>query len=143
MRRLLIALALSLAACQPAGDKAAVSGGAGASAWSGVAADDMLHFSGTEPFWGGQAVRGSLTWQTPDDQAGTTIAVERFAGRNGMGLSGMLDGVPFELAVSEGECSDGMSDRRYPFIVTVRRGGDTLRGCGWSDARPFAGPARS
>ncbi|MEO6152859.1 MAG: hypothetical protein ABIT09_03705 [Croceibacterium sp.] len=143
MRPIAAALGLMLAACQPAppeAHKAAFPGDAGPGAWAGLSPGDTLRFSGTEPFWGGQAEGGSLTWQTPDDQSGTTIPVTRFAGRNGLGLSGTLAGAAFEMAVSEAPCSDGMSDRRYPFTVTVRRGGETLRGCGWSERHPYSGP---
>jgi len=108
-------------------------GGEATAPWSGVGPAETLHFAGTEPFWGGEAADGRLTWKTPENQAGTRIAVSRFAGRNGMGLSGTLAGEPFEMAVSEASCSDGMSDRAYPFTVTVRTEGKTLRGCGWTD----------
>jgi uncharacterized membrane protein len=137
---LLIAIALAGCHSGSSGDAAKMPGGAGTAPWSAIGPNETLHFTGTEPFWGGEARAGSLTWQTPENQAGTRIAVTRFAGRNGMGLSGTLGGQPFEMAVSEAACSDGMSDRSYPFTVTVEMGGKTLRGCGWTDAHPASGP---
>ncbi|MEO6042111.1 MAG: hypothetical protein ABIP41_09430 [Croceibacterium sp.] len=142
MIRSIVLAALLLGACHPSKGpttQAAVPGGESRTAWSGVGPADVLHFTGTEPFWGGEASGSSLTWKTPEDQAGATIAVTRFAGRNGLGLSGTLGGAPFDMAVSAARCSDGMSGRKYPFTVTVRRGRDTLRGCGWTAAHPVTG----
>lgn len=133
------ALALSLTACQTEAGSSPLPGGDSHDPWAGVGADEALHFVGTEPFWGGEAKAGSLTWETPENQAGETIAVTRFSGRNGLGLSGTLGGAPFELAASEAPCSDGMSDRTYPFTLTVQAKGETLRGCGWSDTKRFTG----
>ena len=47
----------------------------------------------------------------------------RFAGRGGLSYSGTIDGRSFDMAVTPAECSDGMSDRTYPFVVTLRIGG--------------------
>lgn len=137
----MLAVSTLAAACHSEGDPAnsPLPGGASRAAWEGVKNDETLHVTGTEPFWSGKARGGTLTWTTPEDLEGTEIAVTRFAGRGGMGLSGKLDGKGFELAVSEGTCSDGMSDRTYPFTVTVLMGDQTLRGCGWSDSRRYTG----
>ncbi|MDE8650253.1 COG3650 family protein [Novosphingobium album (ex Liu et al. 2023)] len=106
----------------------------------GIAADEALRFTGTEPFWGGQLQGGRLTYTTPGNPAGVEIAIQRFGGRNGMGLSGTLDGKPFDMTVTPGTCNDGMSDRSYPFVATLRVAGETREGCAWSDAHPFSGP---
>ena len=37
-------------------------------------------------------------------------------------------------------CSDGMSDRTYPFTVTLGIGEDKRNGCAWSEQHPFDGP---
>lgn len=111
-------------------DPVAMAGGAG------LGPHEVLHFTGTEPFWSGDVTGGSLTWRTAENQAGTRIPVTRFAGRNGVGFSGALAGQPFVLAASEVPCNDGMSDKRYPLTVTVERGEQTLRGCGWSEGQP-------
>jgi uncharacterized membrane protein len=153
------ALLLALAACQ--GDSAApasqdtaaaapqvpaeVAGAAvpdadSPEAYDGIAPDEILHFTGTEPFWGGEVSRGTLRYSTPEDQDGTEIAVERFAGRGGIAFSGQLDAAPFEMMVTPLECSDGMSDRTYPFTVTLQIGEEVRNGCGWTDKKPFAGP---
>ena len=140
-RRLVpFALSLVLSACH-AGQKSGIIGGERTPLWSGIAASETLHATGTEPFWGAEVGDGTLTWKTAD-HAGTQVPVERFAGRDGLGFSGTLAGAAFALAVSDAKCSDGMSDRRYPFTVTVLHGADTLRGCGWTDRHPFTAPAK-
>lgn len=106
--------------------------------YDGVAASETVRFTGTEPFWGGQVAGSSLVYKTPDNPDGTTITVERFAGRGGMSWSGTYQGKPFRLAVSEGECSDGMSDRSYPLTATLAVAGEQRSGCAWSDKRTFS-----
>ena len=108
--------------------------------YSEIAADEVLRFTGTEPFWGGEVSGETLTYTTPENIDGTQIAVERFAGRNGLSFSGTLDGADFVMAVTPGECSDGMSDRTYPFTVTLEVRGEQRQGCAWTDAQSFTGP---
>lgn len=134
------ALLLALSACHAG--KSGIVGGERVPQWSGVAPGETLHATGAEPFWSAEVSGRTLTWKTPEDQAGTEVTVERFAGRDGIGFSGTLSGSPFELAVSDAQCSDGMSDRRYPFAVTVLSAGRTLRGCGWTDKHPFSAAAK-
>lgn len=104
-----------------------------------IGEDEAVHFTGTEPFWGGEAEGSTLTYTTPDNPGGTQIAVTRFAGRGGLTFSGTLEGAPFDLLVTEGACSDGMSGRTYPFTATLSLGGELRRGCAWTDSRPFEG----
>ncbi len=138
----ILAPALLLAACQPqsAGDADLPGNTDSTQPYSGIAEDETLRFIGTEPFWGGDVTGGSLTYSTPEDQDGETIAVERFAGRGGLSFHGALGGAPFEMMVTELDCSDGMSDRTYPFTVTLMIGENARNGCAWSETRPFDGP---
>jgi len=108
--------------------------------YSGIAEDEAVSFTGTEPFWSGEVDGGTLTYKTPEDQAGTVTMVERFAGRGGISFSGVLDGAELEMMVTPLECSDGMSDRTYPFTVTLKIGDQTRNGCGWTGRQPFSGP---
>lgn len=110
--------------------------------YAGIGEGEVVHFTGTEPFWGGEVAGGVLTYMTPEDQQGARVAISRFAGRNGVSFSGKLDGGDFVMAVTPGACSDGMSDRTYPFTVTLRIGNEQRVGCAWTDARPFTGPER-
>ncbi|WP_230079949.1 COG3650 family protein [Alteripontixanthobacter maritimus] len=107
--------------------------------YADVGEQDVIQFTGTEPFWGGSAQGASLTYATPERPDGETIAVRRFAGNNGLGLSGTLSGQAFDLVITPAECSDGMSDRTYPFVVTLKIGDQIRNGCAWTDAKPFEG----
>ena len=108
--------------------------------YSEIAEDEVLHFTGTEPFWGGEVSGKTLTYTTPENQDGEVIMVERFAGRGGIAYSGLLDGAGFDMTITPLECSDGMSDRTYPFTVTLEIGADKRNGCAWSERHPFDGP---
>jgi uncharacterized membrane protein len=135
VRGLLLAAALSVTACRS--DTENLPGGPGNQPYAGIEQGERLRFTGTEPFWGGEVSGGTLIYTTPEDQAGQGIEVSRFAGRGGLSFSGTLDGAPFVLAVTDLACSDGMSDRTYPFTVTLQLRGEMRNGCGWSEARPF------
>jgi uncharacterized membrane protein len=148
------ACALTLAACQSNETDANDAAGAAAqesaaevpgdadetAAYAGIAEDEALRFTGTEPFWGGEVAGGTLTYTTPENIDGTRIEVERFAGRGGLSYSGTLGEARFDMTVTELACSDGMSDRTYPFTVTLAIGEETRTGCAWSERHPFEGP---
>jgi len=111
--------------------------------FDGIGSDATVSLAGTEPFWNmtvepsGQEYRA--TYSTPQDIDGSTFAVSRFAGNNGVGFSGELDGRTMQIAVSPGECSDGMTDRSYPYTATVVAGDETLYGCAHTSEEPFSG----
>ncbi len=94
-----------------------------------------LRAIGTEPFWGARIDGRCVIYSTPEDQAGTRVWTTFNPGPDGGIWSGALDGRQFEVrtrpAPSPG-CSDGMSDNRYPHVVTLRVRGETRTGC----ARP-------
>lgn len=110
-----------------------------------ISADAVITLAGTEPFWGieiqpdtsGQPI---ARYTTPDNIDGRVFAVSRFSGNNGLGFSGDLEGEAVVIAVTPGECSDGMSDRTYPYVATVSLGETSLDGCGYTSDEPFAGP---
>lgn len=134
----LAALTLGLAACTPAKTDGIDPKG---QAFDQVAPQDRVTMLGTEPFWNLEVKGGEGRWSTPDYQPGTRFAVERFAGNGGLGVSGTLDGKAFTATLTPGQCSDGMSDRRFPFVATIALGGETFEGCGYTDSQPFTGPA--
>ncbi len=109
-------------------------------AYSGIGEHDVVRFTGTEPFWGGQVAGTSLTYTTPENIDGETITVTRFAGRGGLSFSGNLDGRPLDLAITPGDCSDGMSDRTYPFVATLQLGSEQRNGCAWREGIDDLGP---
>lgn len=132
----LAALVLAAAACTPAKTDGIDPQG---KAFDAVAAEEAVTMLGTEPFWNLAVEDGNGVWTTPDNQPGTRIAVKRFAGNGGLGFSGEIDGKPFTATLTPGQCSDGMSDRSFPFVATIALGGETLEGCGYTDSQPFTG----
>ena len=111
-----------------------------ASTFSAINAADTVSFTGTEPFWGGEVADGTILYRSPENVDGTRLAVTRFAGNSGVSFSGELQGSSVDLMVTRGECSDGMSDRIYPFTATLKLGAEVRMGCAWTDRRPFEGP---
>lgn len=92
-----------------------------------------LRAIGTEPFWGAKVEGRCVTYSTPDDQAGTRVWTRLTAAPDGSIYEGSLAGRRFRLAIrSAANCSDGMSDERYPMSAELIVSGETRRGC----ARP-------
>lgn len=132
-------LAALLAACQPAVEGAAPTE---QPAFAAITPGETIRLIGTEPFWGGEIAGEMLTYSTPENQSGDRITVKRFAGNSGLGFSGTLSGQPIDLAITAGTCSDGMSDRSYPYTATLRLGAEQRSGCAWTDRQGFTGPAQ-
>ena len=105
-----------------------------------IAPNETVHFTGTEPFWGGKVTGSTLTYSTPENIDGTQISVERFAGRGGLSYSGQHSEAPFDVTITRGQCSDGMSDRTYPYTVTLSVEGEQRSGCAWTDDNPRSVP---
>lgn len=140
IKKAILACLMALAGCH-AGESSDTVPGTSPQGFTGIAQDEVIHFSGTEPFWGG-TIRGTeLTYSTPENAAGQTISARRFNGQGGLGFSGTLnDGISFDLLITEGRCSDGMSDRTYPFVATLKLGDALREGCAYTDRQPFDGP---
>ncbi len=142
---LLLGICLAVAGCGPAangpGSDRLPGDDGSRQPYDGIGEADTVYLTGTEPFWGGEITGRALIYRTPKNPDGRDIEVEPFAGRGGISWSGALDGVPLDLAVTPIACSDGMSDRKYPFTATLQLGGDTRSGCAWTEDRPFTGPA--
>jgi uncharacterized membrane protein len=134
-QRLMPLVAVLAAACSPAADSIDPEG----KTFDGIAPDEAVTLIGTEPFWNLAITGEEGVWSTPENQPGTRIAVTRFAGNNGLGFSGTLDGKTLTATLTPGECSDGMSDRVFPYVATIALGEETLRGCGYTDRQPFTG----
>lgn len=133
-----VPFAMLLAACQGGATSDALPGDPDdAAPYSEIDATDVVRFVGTEPFWGGQVSGTTVTYSTPDDADGVSIPVTRFAGRGGVSWAGTHEGGRFALAVTPGDCSDGMSDRRFPFVATLEVGGEQRSGCAWTDKQPY------
>ncbi|BDI61868.1 COG3650 family protein [Qipengyuania nanhaisediminis] len=108
-----------------------------------IAAHERIVMIGTEPFWN-LAIRPleqgyEAHYKVPDNPDGVRFALSRFAGNNGLGFGGKLGEEDVQVALTPGQCSDGMSDRTYPYTATVAIGPDLLLGCGYTDEQPFSG----
>ena len=133
----LLGLVASLGACGATDNKP---GDGPAQVFSGIGESEVIFLTGTEPFWGGEIDGDNARYSTPENQDGWEFAVERFAGNNGLAFTGRREGASFDLMVTPGDCSDGMSDRTYPFVATLKIGDEQRTGCAWTDKTPFAGP---
>jgi len=111
--------------------------------FSGIGEDEVIEVTGTEPFWGMtiDQAEGAAAYSTPENIDGERFEIDRFAGNNGLGFTGTLaGGEGVTVTITPGECSDGMSDRTYPFTATAEVGERDLRGCAFTDAQGFEGP---
>ena len=129
-----------LAACSSGPDAALPGEADDNQPFAGIGATETVHMTGTEPFWSAEVSTAALTYTTPENPEGISGTVERFAGRGGYSISGTLNGRTVDITVTPADCSDGMSDRSFPFAVTMRLGEEVREGCGWTDANPFTGP---
>lgn len=86
---------------------------------------------GTEPFWALHVSDERMRYSTPEDQEGQSVPFTReVAADREVMLKAELDGKPLVLTGRIAECSDGMSDREYPFTVELRIGNEIRKGCG-------------
>ena len=109
--------ALALAACAPAGDMP-----------QGPGEPPAAYMAlGTEPGWTLEITPSRLNYD--GDYGETKIMVPN------PGARAVTDGEEYvtdrlKVEIARGECSDGMSDRRYRDTVTVVADGKTVKGCG-------------
>lgn len=94
-----------------------------------IAIPVRLRALGTEPFWNARISGGMLIYTTPEDQKGQHAALTRRDLPNGAEFSGKLGGSAIRLIVTRAACSDGMSDRSYPFTAVLTIGADRRDGC--------------
>ncbi|PHY19151.1 COG3650 family protein [Caulobacter sp. BP25] len=84
---------------------------------------------GTEPFWSVKIHANRLTLSRPGhpDQAATDATLKT-EGQDGV-FDARIDGRRLILRLTPGDCSDGMSDRRYDYLAEVRIDDEILKGC--------------
>ena len=136
---LTLALSLALAACNSGPDADLPGNATDDQPFAAIGKDETIRLVGTEPFWGGDIAHGMLTWSTPEDIDGQRVPVTRFAGRGGLSFSGELDMRELDIAITPASCSDGMSDRTYPYVATVQLGDQQFHGCAWSETESYSG----
>lgn len=85
---------------------------------------------GTEPFWSARIDGRCVHYSHPEDQQGTRVWTRYVKGPDGEVWSGALGGRRFELRIkAERDCSDGMSDKRYPLAAKLTVQGEQRQGC--------------
>jgi uncharacterized membrane protein len=129
----LVPMALGLAACDPRAQDSpgAATPPADAPALESVqsptaAFDGAFKLIGTEPFWGLDIGGDQLKLSRPD--AADLVAPRSspvMDGQSAVWRSGTL-----VVRLTPGDCSDGMSDRRYRYTAMVEVGELRLNGCG-------------
>jgi uncharacterized membrane protein len=93
-----------------------------------------MQANGTEPFWGVKMTRTELVLSRPDHpELRVPNPGPRMEGKSAVWAA---PGGALELTLTLGHCSDGMSDRDYPYTAVVVADGQTLSGC----ARPGIAP---
>ena len=99
-----------------------------------------FHLSGTEPFWGADIVGTEIRVSRPDQPEVT--AVNAGLGLvEGRAIWTAQAGQSLVMAtLTRGECSDGMSDLKWPFTAELKIGEEVLKGCAAPrDAMPREG----
>lgn len=127
----LIAAALLITACgrSPMGSTEAA--GPPADAPTVAAADYSGDFDavGTEPFWSVKVRAGVMTLARPDHPDATPARLDARVEGEARVFDASMGEHRFVLRLTPGECSDGMSDRRYDYFAEVAVDSETLKGC--------------
>ncbi|MGE3690121.1 MAG: COG3650 family protein [Novosphingobium sp.] len=127
-------LAPFLAAASPASAKAPSLPGAG----------EAVHMTGTEPFWSADIHGRRMVLAWPENEKGVAVRVARRQIGNRLVFAGTLIRHPhfmsagrFTITLVRASCSDGMSDRTFPYDVTIASGGTRTTGCAYTARRPY------
>jgi len=88
---------------------------------------------GTEPFWNLQVKGATMVLSQPDPIPTVTATNAVLAATSGKAVwTGQTGAAPMVVTMTAGACSDGMSDRAYPYSAEVQVGELVLKGCGIS-----------
>ncbi|HEX6315345.1 MAG TPA: hypothetical protein VFZ73_10825 [Gemmatimonadaceae bacterium] len=130
--RITLAITVSLVACggESSRTDASISTDTTRSAGAAIVSALPLRALGTEPFWALDIETSELRLRTPDDTAGVQFpaGAPTIAGDTAS-WTAQRDTVAIEANVWPGTCSDGMSDRQYPYTVRVSVAGTLYHGC--------------
>lgn len=92
---------------------------------------------GTEPFWRLDVKSGELSLSRPDSAVVRVRNADFSFSPPTAVFTGKAGDQTLVARLTKGRCSDGMSDRTYPYRAEVTLGDLTLKGCGIM-ARDFA-----
>lgn len=100
---------------------------------------EPLRALGTEPFWALDVDSSGLRFITPEDTSGIRLPpIAATIVADTVLWSGQTERAAIEARVWAEKCSDGMSDREYPYTSRVIIAGTTYRGC--ADRRRVIAP---
>jgi uncharacterized membrane protein len=128
MRRFALTAVLLLAACKPAAEAtktAATPAPAPVTANADGPFAGEFNALGTEPFWAVEIREKTLKLSGPD----RADLIVPNPGPRVEGLKALWPGKGLVVVLTEGACSDGMSDRTYPYFAEVTTTDATLKGC--------------
>jgi uncharacterized membrane protein len=86
---------------------------------------------GTEPFWDVGIDRGWFRYSSAGDDKPRAARVTRRETNNALRFAGRLGEWPMRAVIRRSRCSDGMSERIYPYSLTLTLDGRTLEGCAY------------
>lgn len=96
---------------------------------------DAFRAIGTEPFWGLAIDSMGLRFTTPEDLMGIRWPpLTPMARGDTVHWIGETERAAVDARIWPARCSDGMSDRVWPYLAVVRIDGTTYRGCAESRA---------
>ncbi|MCE3290775.1 MAG: hypothetical protein K0R83_2787 [Caulobacter sp.] len=88
---------------------------------------------GTEPFWNLQVKGATMVLSQPDPIPTVTGTNTVLTATSGKAVwTAQAGQTPFVATLTAESCSDGMSDRVYPYSAEVKAGDLVLKGCGVS-----------
>jgi len=91
-----------------------------------------LNLTGTEPFWGVQIRQDKITLTRPDHPDITAPN----PGPRVSGETASWDAGELTITLTpQRACSDGMSDRQYPYAAVVKVGNEVLKGCAYNPGK--------
>ena len=129
----MFALAVVLSACgeRPARSADSTAAAPAATGNASVATNETLRALGTEPFWALDIDSTGLRFTTPQDTAGMRVPPNAPSPVAGDTLVWMAESelAAIHVRIWPTQCSDGMSDRVYPWTAIVRVAGTTYQGC--------------
>ncbi|MGH7710643.1 MAG: COG3650 family protein [Gemmatimonadaceae bacterium] len=100
-----------------------------------LAITQPLRAIGTEPFWALDVDSTGLRFTSPDDTGGIRFPpIAHSVAGDTMVWVAETERAAIDVRIWRDKCSDGMSDRVWPYVAVVRIEGKTHRGC--ADARP-------
>lgn len=85
--------------------------------------------NGTEPFWGGTLTGTNLVYTTPENHAGDAVSTSAVMEIVREVCSGSLGRQAVIGTLTNGACSDGMSEHEFTYMAVMQVAGETRKGC--------------